>query len=99
MPSPEQAAQILTQAVDDLEEPYRGNTVRWLEGCMQHPVASLEEDLRVFLDDLHPVVRDSFVQHARNLLDDALCYFGREGGRAAGIRPRRLTPLSRLLAL
>ena len=93
----EQAAQILSRAVDGLAEPYRQNTVRWLERCMQHPVASLEEDLSAFLDDLHPVVRESFVSHTRQLLDDALLYFGRDSRQRRAERPRRLSSLSELL--
>jgi hypothetical protein len=93
----EQAAQILSQAVDGLDEPYRQNTVRWLERCMQHPVASLKDDLSAFLDDLHPVVRESFIAHTRQLLDDALLYFGRDSLQRRAERPRRVLSLSELL--
>jgi hypothetical protein len=97
MVPPEQAAQILTQAVDGLAEPYRQNTVRWLERCMQHPVMSLEDDLNAFLDNLHPVVRDSFISHTRQLLDDALLYFGRDAGERLAHRSSRVSSLAQLL--
>jgi len=87
----EHAVQKLAQAVADLAEPYRGNTVQWLETCMQRPVDSLEEDLRVFLDDLHPVVRDSFLQYTHLLLTDALRYFGRDERRPMTVRTVRPT--------
>ncbi|HET7012058.1 MAG TPA: hypothetical protein VFI11_14880 [Anaerolineales bacterium] len=98
MASYTQAAQLLTQAIEGLDEPYRENTVRWLERCMQHPVGSLEEDLRDFLGDLHPVVRESFLLHTHQLLEDALYYFGRDLTRVQARREPRPS-LSQLLAL
>jgi hypothetical protein len=74
----ESPALVLSLAVDGLEEPYRENAVRWLERCMQRPVGRLEQDLQTFLDELHPVVRESFIRHTRLLLEDALGYFGRD---------------------
>ncbi|HSB89658.1 MAG TPA: hypothetical protein VLD63_06485 [Anaerolineales bacterium] len=86
----EHPAIALSQAVDGLEEPYRRNAVQWLEGCMQTSVHSLEEDLRAFLDELHPIVRESFVQHSRRLLSDALDHFGknRKGRRPVSVHGR-----------
>jgi len=78
MPPLEHPARGLTLAFEGLEEPYLHNAVEWLEGCMERPVVSLEHDLRAFLDELHPVVRDSFIHHVGCLLEDALDYFGKE---------------------
>ena len=86
MPPQEHTARGLTLAVEGLVEPYRQNAVEWLERCMQRPVVSLEYDLSAFLDDLHPVVRESFIQHARRLLEDALDYFGQDRRKRRAVR-------------
>ena len=98
MAQPEHPAKVLSRAVDGLEEPYRRNAVLWLERCMQRPVGSLEEDLGAFLDELHPVVRESFIQHTRHLLEDALDYFGRDRRTRRAARGRGSTERARLLA-
>lgn len=98
MPLQEHPARGLTLAVEELEEPYRHNAVEWLERCMQRPVVSLEGDLSAFLDELHPVVRESFIQHARRLLEDALDYFGRDRRKRRAVRATTVRERPRSLA-
>ncbi len=98
MPPQEHPARGLTLAVEGLEEPYRQNAVEWLERCMQRPVVSLEYDLSAFLDELHPVVRESFIQHARRLLEDALDYFGQDRRKRMAVRATTVRERLRHLA-
>jgi hypothetical protein len=69
-------AQILADRVGALNEPYRRNTIEWLERCTQTPIGDLETDLRGFLQGLNPIVRESFVLHTRWILDEAVEHFG-----------------------
>jgi hypothetical protein len=70
-------AQMLADRVSALNEPYRKNTITWLEACTETPMLNLQTDLRGFLIGLHPIVRESFVLHTRWILDEALTHFGR----------------------
>lgn len=70
-------AKMLADRVVALNEPYRQNTIEWLEGCTRRPMADLQGSLGAFLVGLHPIVRESFVLHTRWILDEALCHFGR----------------------
>jgi hypothetical protein len=75
-------AQMLAERVAALGEPYRRNTITWLESCTQKPMLDVQADLRGFLVGLHPIVRESFVLHTQSILDEALMYFGRPLARA-----------------
>jgi len=70
-------AQMLTERVSALSEPYHQNAIVWLESCTQKPLLDLQSDLRWFLVGLHPIVRESFILHTRWILDEAVTYFGR----------------------
>jgi len=70
-------AQMLADRVAALGEPYRKNTITWLESCTQKPMLDLHSDLQGFLVGLNPIVRESFVLHTRWILDEALMHFGR----------------------
>ena len=59
-----------------LPDPYRGNAIEWLRSCTQLPLDNLEEDIEVFLQRLHPTVRDQFIIQTHRLLDTAKFYFG-----------------------
>ncbi|HLC02650.1 MAG TPA: hypothetical protein VJK02_06410 [Anaerolineales bacterium] len=69
-------ARILAGRVDRLSEPYRHNTITWLERCAQRPMGDVERGIKAFLQGLHPVVRDGFVLHASRVLEDAVRFFG-----------------------
>lgn len=70
-------AKMLADRVVALSEPYRQNTVTWLESCTQTPLHDLPTGLSGFLVSLHPIVRESFVLHTRWILDEAVARFGR----------------------
>jgi hypothetical protein len=70
-------ARMLAERVAALGEPYRKNTITWLESCTQKPMLDVQADLRGFLVALHPIVRESFVLHTQSILDEALTHFGR----------------------
>jgi hypothetical protein len=72
----EQQAAILIDEIHHLREPYRGNTISWLERCTNRTFSNPDRDLIEYLDSLHPIVRDSFVCQVSELLADALRYFG-----------------------
>ena len=69
-------ARVLARRVNRLREPYRHNTITWLERCAQRPMGDLETGIQSFLQGLHPVVRDGFVFHAQRVLEDAVRFFG-----------------------
>lgn len=69
-------ARVLAGQVNRLREPYRHNTISWLERCSQRPMGDLERGIQAFLQALHPVVRDGFVFHAQRVLEDAVRFFG-----------------------
>lgn len=69
-------AKMLAERVVALNEPYRQNTIAWLETCTQKPILELENDLRCFLVGLHPIIRESFFQHTCWILDEAAYHFG-----------------------
>jgi hypothetical protein len=69
-------ARVLARRVNRLREPYRHNTISWLERCAQRPMSDLETGIQSFLQGLHPVVRDGFVFHAQRVLEDAVRFFG-----------------------
>lgn len=69
-------ARVLAGRVNRLREPYRRNTITWLERCAQRPMGDLERGIQAFLRGLHPVVRDGFVFHAQRVLEEADRFFG-----------------------
>jgi hypothetical protein len=69
-------ARLLAGRVNRLREPYRRNTITWLERCAQRPMGDLERGIQSFLRGLHPVVRDGFVFHAHRVLEEADRFFG-----------------------
>jgi hypothetical protein len=72
----EQQAAVLIEEIHHLREPYRGNTISWLERCTNRSFKDPDHDLLDYLDSLHPIVRDSFVCQVSELVSDALRYFG-----------------------
>ena len=65
----------LIDRIDSLPNPYRENTIEWLEMCTQEPMGDLKADMLRFLEGLHPAVRRQFVLHTSRLLDTAVHYF------------------------
>jgi len=63
-----------------LKEPYRQNTLHWLERCADRPLADLPKDLAAFLRELHPTMRQVYVDNLQMVLEDALRHFGRPAG-------------------
>ncbi|HSR46495.1 MAG TPA: hypothetical protein VLL77_00785 [Anaerolineales bacterium] len=72
----DQEAKMLADRVVALNEPYRQNTIAWLETCTQTPILDLQNDLRRFLVRLHPIIRESFLLHTSWILDEAVSHFG-----------------------
>lgn len=69
-------AVVLADAINALQEPYRRHAIQWLEACTQCTFSDLAQDMDLFLGDLPPVVRDSFVGYVRKLMEEAGRYFG-----------------------
>lgn len=59
-----------------LEEPFRQNTIQWLERCTCRKFQDLDEDLRVFFSELHPDSREGYFHNLQMILDDAVRFFG-----------------------
>jgi hypothetical protein len=68
----------LVKLIDSLEEPYRQNTITWLEMFVQRPMIELSKDIEIFLNGLDPVMRTYFLNHARKLLQTAVKSFSTE---------------------
>jgi hypothetical protein len=69
-------ARLLADTIESLSEPYRQNTLNWLECCTRQPMQQPRTDLLVFLVGLHPVVRESFLKYTQQILGEAVRYFG-----------------------
>jgi hypothetical protein len=67
---------VLADAINALQEPYRRNAIEWLEACTQSTFSDLARDMDVFLDDLPPIVRDTFVGYVGKLMEEAGRHFG-----------------------
>lgn len=83
-------ARVLADTIDSLCEPYRQNTIEWLESCTRRPMREPRTDLLMFLYGLHPVVRESFLRYTSHLLREAVRYFGVPAGAWEPIPPRRM---------
>jgi hypothetical protein len=79
-------AKMLAERVVALNEPYRQNTIMWLETCTQKPILDLQSDLRRFLVGLHPIIRESFFVHTCWILDEAVSHFGCRTAFVQGVR-------------
>lgn len=69
-------ADHLAASIDTLREPYRRNTIHWLEQCTERRFENLGADLAEFLVALHPDMREVYFNSLKMILDDAVRYFG-----------------------
>jgi hypothetical protein len=83
-------ARVLADTIDSLCEPYRQNTIEWLESCTRRPMREPRTDLLMFLYGLHPVVRESFLRYTGQILHEAVRYFGVPEGAWEPMRTRRI---------
>jgi hypothetical protein len=70
-------ANMLAARIRHLAEPYRENTISWMEKCTARSLTDLDRDLALFLSELGAVERELYVSNLQVILDDALRYFGR----------------------
>ncbi len=78
MSGAERGAQILVDRIESLQEPYRRNTIAWLESLTQEPISNLPRDIHTFLEGLNPVLREHFILNTWLILDKAVRFFGKE---------------------
>lgn len=71
-----QAAMRIAKAVRQLREPFRKNTIRWLEGCVAHPIVDVDEDLTRYFSELTPAMRESTMSSLQVVMDEAVRQFG-----------------------
>lgn len=78
----------LAQRVDEisrriarLQEPYRSNTIAWLERTTDVHIQRVDRDLPRVVAGMRPSMRRMCVQMLEDLLDEALRYF--DSGRPA----------------
>ena len=83
-------ARVLADTIDSLCEPYRQNTIEWLESCTRRPMREPRTDLLMFLHGLHPVVRESFLRYTGQILREAVRYFGVPQGAWEPVPPHGL---------
>jgi hypothetical protein len=72
-------AEALVNRLKDLREPYRGNTIAWIESCAACKFTNLQADIRRFVDGLDPNLREEYLFNMSLLLDDAVRFFGADG--------------------
>jgi hypothetical protein len=72
-------AESLVDRLALLREPYRGNTIAWIERCAARSFTDLDQDIGEFLDELNPDLRDEYLLNMSMILDDAVKYFGASG--------------------
>ncbi|HEX9796643.1 MAG TPA: hypothetical protein VGA52_06590 [Anaerolineales bacterium] len=71
-----QMADRMAANIARLQEPYRQNTIHWLERCADRRLKDLSADLADFLGELHPSMRGVYVDNLQMVLEDALHHFG-----------------------
>jgi hypothetical protein len=69
-------AKALVDRLDDLAEPYRQNTIAWIESCAARKFTNPQSDIRRFVDELDPGLREEYLFNMSLLLDDAVRFFG-----------------------
>ncbi len=69
-------AEALANRLEDLREPYRGNTIAWIESCAARKFTNIKKDVRRFVDELDPNLREEYLLNMSLLLDDAVRHFG-----------------------
>jgi hypothetical protein len=69
-------AEALVERLELLSEPYRGNTIAWIERCAARTFTDLDQDIGQFLDELNPDLRDEYLLNMTMILNDAVKYFG-----------------------
>jgi hypothetical protein len=65
----------LVRRVNRLREPYRENTIAWLQSYTRKPINDLHTDISDFLRKLNPVACEYFLHHTGLILRDAERYF------------------------
>lgn len=70
-------ASLIAARIRHLAEPYRENTISWMEKCAARSLEELDRDLASFLSELGTVERELYVSNLQMILDDALRYFGK----------------------
>lgn len=65
----------LAARINQLNEPYRSNTVAWLEEMSGRRFEDLEDDLTRYLNQMEPGARAMTVAMLHDLLEKALRYF------------------------
>lgn len=71
-----QTASRIAQSLDQLSEPFRRNTIRWLEGCVAKPIVDVNDDLTCFFSQLNPGMRETTMNSLEFVLEEAVRQFG-----------------------
>ena len=71
-----QAAGRMVRTINQLREPFRNNTLQWLETCLAHPIQDVDEDLTRFFSELNPGMRESTISNLQRVLEEAVRHFG-----------------------
>lgn len=72
-----QTAGRIAQALDQLAEPFRRNTLRWLEGCVAKPIVDVDDDLTCYFSQLNPGMRETTMTSLEFVLEEAVRQFSR----------------------
>lgn len=69
-------ANRLASRIELLEQPYRQNTITWLESCAARSLEDLDRGLVAFFAELDPTMREVTASNLEIVLEDALDHFG-----------------------
>lgn len=70
------AAGRIAEALNQLNEPFRRNTIRWLEQCVAKPIEDVDEDLTCFFSQLNPSMRETTMTSLEFVMEEAVRQFG-----------------------
>ena len=71
-----QSAGRIAAIISQLREPFRRNTIRWLEGCVARPISDLDEDLTEFFREMNPGIRETTMDSLEHVVNEAVRHFG-----------------------
>ncbi len=71
-----QTAGRIVHSLNQLREPFRRNTIHWLESCVDKPIEDVNDDLTSYFRQLNPEMRESTMSSLELVLQEAVRKFG-----------------------
>lgn len=74
----EPTAEHLADRIDRLPEPYRSNTIEWLENWTNMDLSGLDRDHPLLIEGFPRGRMEAWVELAGDVVEEAVRHFGRE---------------------